>query len=488
MNRIEIAKARYQRTEDTQPQRYSPQRYSFDQSKHPRGQPKNAGQFAEAPHKTYNQARSESTGSSTKSRVNAARINAGIKSGVGSGGNSTENQQELNSLPPVLKSAIEDLGPLQRDEETPPPPGGYNPDPSLGKAARVGVPGDVVPPPPKRMPKLNNLTPEERNHEQAFAKMFESDPDGLVDKVLTRMQIPKGEPGYMGIDGPNVFGTDDVKMMYKPWEGSVGPDGKLSQETLDFRSTNNTALHQTANALAKKAFVTYLDSVVAKLPDDKKNVLVTAGGVAAGKGYAIENIGAVNAISKAAAATWDTAGEQNSTELDWVANECKKRNIKMTVVFVHANPASRWDNPKSGVIERAGKKGRMVDARLFADSYTYGARNFHKFATANAKDPNVDVVILDNTRPPIPDFDENGVRKIDKKTGEPAMRADIVELPQVPKEMLTMDPEKLYANCLESLDKSSASQAVKDGGSGGVGIWGPPKVRSNKKSIISQNR
>ena len=68
------------------------------------------------------------------------------------------------------------------------------------------------------------------------------------------------------------------------------------------------------------------------------------------------------------------------------------------------------------------------------------------------------------------------------------MKADIVELPQVPKEMLTMDPEKLYANCLESLDKSSASQAVKDGGSGGVGIWGPPKVRSNKKSIISQNR
>jgi hypothetical protein len=40
----------------------------------------------------------------------------------------------------------------------------------------------------------------------------------------------------------------------------------------------------------------------------------------------------------------------------------------------------------------------------------------------------------------------------------------------------------------ESLDKSSASQAIKDGGSGGVGIWGPPKVRSNKKSIISQNR
>ena len=148
----------------------------------------------------------------------------------------------------------------------------------------------------------------------------------------------------------------------------------------------------------------------------------------------------------------------------------------------------RRDGGQSAVIERAGKKGRMVDARLFADSYTHGARNFQKFATANANNPNVDVVILDNTRPPIPDFDENGVRKIDKKTGKPAMKPDVVELPRVPQQMLTMDPEKLYASCLESLDKSSASDAVKKGGSGGVGIWGPPKVRSNKKSIISRIR
>lgn len=61
------------------------------------------------------------------------------------------------------------------------------------------------------------------------------------------------------------------------------------------------------------------------------------------------------------------------------------------------------------------------------------------------------------------------------------MKADIVELPQVPREMLTMDPEKLYANCLESLDKSSASQAIKDGGSGGVGIWAPPQASQQQK-------
>lgn len=371
-------------------------------------------------------------------------------------------------------------------DTTSPPPGGYAPNPADGKAARVGVPGNSVPPPPKKIPQLNNLTPDERQIETQYAQMFEQDPDGMADKMIAAMANGMG-------DGPNIFATDEAKGLFPQWKGNKvpvidqatgqqkldkkgQPEFDLSPETKEFRSKYNTSMHQTANALAKRAFIRYMDTVVAKLPPDKKHILVTAGGVAAGKGFAIDNVEEVKRVSNMAAATWDSAGEQNSTELDWLAGECAKRGVKMTAVFVHSNPAETWENPDRGVIERAGKKGRMVDARPFADSYTYGAQNFHKFASQHKGNPNIDTMVLDNTRPPIPDMDpETGKQKLDKK-GQPAMKPDVQFLPQVPQEMLSMSPEHLYSRCLTALESAPAPQAVKDGGSAGVRIWGPPNT------------
>lgn len=350
-------------------------------------------------------------------------------------------------LPNTADNIVEEQ---QQQPTTPPPPGKvYNPDPAEGKAARVGVPGDVVPPPPKMVPRLPNLNPDERAIEHKFATMFETDPDGMAGQLVQAMQNGMG-------DGPNIFATDEAKGLLPEWKGSkvTGPDGKsdLSPETKAFRSKYNTALHQTANAVTKRAFMKYLDDVVTKLPDDQRQVLVTAGGVAAGKGYAIANVGAVNEISKLAAATWDSAGEQNSTELPWIAEECKKRGIKMTAVYVHSNPQETWENPARGVIERAGKKGRMVDARVFADSYTHGARNFHAFHQKYANDPSVRSVILDNTQ------------KV------PSM------LDAVPTQMLTMDPDALYSRCLTALEAPNVPEPVKQGGSAGTRIWGAPNA------------
>jgi hypothetical protein len=55
--------------------------------------------------------------------------------------------------------------------------------------------------------------------------------------------------------------------------------------------------------------------------------------------------------------------------------ECKKRGIRPTFLFVHADPAQSWP----GVVERAKGIGRMCDAQLFADSYAHGAKNFNAF-------------------------------------------------------------------------------------------------------------
>lgn len=349
--------------------------------------------------------------------------------------------------------AIQKLGPMN-SPTTPPPPGNvYSPDPSKGEAARVGVPGMHSPPPPSMDHyKLPNLNPEERAWEKKFADYFEANPDKVADEM-----IEKAGRQELGNDGPNFFGTDDAKNLLPEWVGTseVGPDGKkkLSDATRDFRSKFNTALHQTANAIAKKAFVKYLDTVVAKLPPEKQNVLVTAGGVASGKGWGISQVPEVKAVAENAGAVWDTAGEQNSTELPWVAEECRKRGFKMSAAYIHADPSITWENDKGGVISRATAKGRMVCARAYADSYGHGAKNFHAWAQSAKDDPNIQVAIIDNPR---------------------GAKAQL--LPEMPAKALEIDPEKLYANCLDVLADYKTFDAAKQGGSACVRYWGPPSA------------
>ena len=41
---------------------------------------------------------------------------------------------------------------------------------------------------------------------------FEADPDRATQEYRRRLALPKGDPGKIG-DGPNVFGTDDTKLL-----------------------------------------------------------------------------------------------------------------------------------------------------------------------------------------------------------------------------------------------------------------------------------
>lgn len=482
-------------------------RYEWDESKHHRGQPENRGEFGPGggggaavkakpnplkPHSdTYGQqhpAPEINKAPSPHAELMAAKLVA-HRAGVHPGA-APPTKPKPAAATPATAGVPPALKPIVNQPTTAPPPGKvYNPNPGKGHDARVGVPAMNVPPPPALIPRLPNLNPKERAVEHQFATQFEQNPDGMADQMIAAMAKGMG-------DGPNVFATDEAKNLFPAWQGKlmkvldpktgkqeINKKGKpvydINAATKSFRSQFNTSLHQTANGLAKRAFVKYLDTVVAKLPPERKNILVTAGGVAAGKGFAIENVPAVNALSKAAGATWDSAGEQNSTELPWLAEECKKRGITMTAVFVHSKPTETWENPDRGVMQRAAIKGRMVDARVFADSYTHGARNFQDFATnAAATMPHVKTIVLDNSRPPVPDMDANGIQKLDKK-GKPATKPDVQPLPQVPQEMLDMKPDQLYLRCLKTLATAPVPAVVKTGGARGVEIWGAPKASAH---------
>lgn len=254
-------------------------------------------------------------------------------------------------------------------------------------------------------------------------------------------------------------------MLNPDWNPSALKVGeKLDADTQKAMAKYNTAIHQTANALSKRAFVKYLDDVVSKYPqgDPRRSVLVTQGGCAAGKGSSLSRAedpdspykDVIPTASKVGA-VWDAAGEQNATENAWVLKECKARGIKAIFAYVYADPNDTWDAPDRGVIRRAERKGRMVDARLFADSYAEGARNMHEFHQKFKDDPDAAFIFIDN-----------------RKKGEPKLMAG------VPEAARSLDGEAIYAKAVRSLraSKDRLPKALVKGGLAGTGIWGPPEA------------
>lgn len=336
-----------------------------------------------------------------------------------------------------VKAPVQGPQPLheafKKESTTPPPPGkSYQPDVKSGKAARVGVPADKVPPPPALLP-LPNLTPHERRVEKKFMDAYNKNPDKMAKDFL-KLVTSTTKPGEAA-----TFGTDDAKALTNAWHD---PKMSLEQRSIN-RATLNTPLHQTANAIAKRAFLKHLDTL--KKGDE---VMVTVGGCGSGKGFAIKNVPLVLDMKKKAKAIFDSAGDQNATENPWVLKEAKKRGLKVNYVYVHADPYTQWAHPERGVVKRAGdpNDGRMVDAQVFADSYVMGAKNHQAFYEKNKNNKNANFVFLENA-------------------GTPKL------LPGIPKEALKLNVKKLTDFARKEVAKSSAPPHVKRGALMGARIW-----------------
>jgi hypothetical protein len=311
------------------------------------------------------------------------------------------------------------------------------------KAARVGIPGDAVLPPPK-LPRLQNLRDDEKHVEALLNDLVEKDP---AETAREFSEIAKADNW--------VFETDAAKSLMPQWtRPDLAPDerGKpVHPERAEFRGKYNAVIHQAANAIVKKAFLSRLDDI-AEMPEGDRKILVTSGGVAAGKGSILA---AKPELKKSVAATWDAAGEQNATENEWLMQECKKRGIKPTFVFVAADPKVSWP----GVIDRALKIGRMVDAQLFADSYAIGAKNFKAFHDKHKDD--ADFI-----------FGERRNRsKEDVAAGKDPVEVIIGD--SMPENALKLDPGEIYDYASKYIEdhKADVPNYIYDGATIGRRVW-----------------
>lgn len=255
-------------------------------------------------------------------------------------------------------------------------------------------------------------------------------------------------------DPPMKFETDAAKNLYKAWSG----EGQSPEDRANFRSTMNVALHQTANGIAKRAFLMHLDEMSDS--EKEKGLLVTVGGCGAGKGFALKTLSAngfTDFNAKLYGATWDSAGDQNATENPWLLEEASKRGIPVTYAYVSADPETSWADPERGVVQRAEspKDGRMVDAKVFADSYVIGARNHDTFSKAHQGEAKFVYV-------------QNG-KNIGKLSG-------------VPTSDLSRDRSKLHDFAVKTiLDRPNISPRVKRGALVGQRIW-PMGRRARQRS------
>ena len=154
------------------------------------------------------------------------------------------------------------------------------------------------------------------------------------------------------------------------------------------------------------------------------------------------------AIKQKAKVVWDSAGDQNATENTWIQQEAEKRGLKVNYAYVHADPKTQWAHPERGVVKRAGdpNDGRMVDAKVFADSYAVGAKNHQAFYENNKNNPNANFVFLENAGTP-------------------------KRLNGIPPEALGLNPQELAIFAAQTVKASGAPKHVQTGALQGMRIW-----------------
>ena len=287
----------------------------------------------------------------------------------------------------------------------------------INKDSRVGVPGDMDPSDIKTVPRLAQ-NPKQAKIENEFAKNWED--EGKREEALKK--ISEMEPFKFG-----TVETDAIKQLDANW----GDDGRLKELQkkkeagdisdsenkelngyLTYRQENNTLLHQTANVLAKEMLKRKL------MANPDAILLVTSGGCASGKGFFLENTDAIGkevdrpwgklkiedmtngsakklidgVLGNKNLVVWDAAGDQNSSELNWLANFGRNMTVVHTVGDAQANAA----NIKSGLVSRALQKGRMVDTTVYAESYSKGNENTSKFYRKNKNNSKIKFLKVEN--------------------------------------------------------------------------------------------
>lgn len=212
----------------------------------------------------------------------------------------------------------------------------------------------------------------------------------LLEAFATRIReggtVSEAGKAMLGaVHVPLKIETDEIKLMSPHFRGVKVDVGHSVYDGADAAKIGpavfNTALHPTATAIARLAVELALKSTDGPL-------VVMAGGVAAGKGFAAKK---ANFDDSDAAIVFDPDGESSQTFLETVENLAAENGNEVRMVGVVTDPVAAWLR----ALNRSFEEGRTVSETAFSHSHSVGVENM----ITNARELKArghDVVLIDN--------------------------------------------------------------------------------------------
>ena len=224
--------------------------------------------------------------------------------------------------------------------------------------------------------KAKNLSVEERQVEARFAKYLEE----YTDEAVKR---------YTGKYGKEI-NTDNVRELSTDYAPG-GPDAEDPATRLA-RTKWSAAVQEPSSAFAKEIYRRALQKTPA--PDQRKQVVFTAGGAGVGKTTSIQLIAGLSRAVDAAEMIYDTTLSNLKSSMDRVEQAVAAGRM-VSIIFVYRDPI---DSFVGGVLPRAEKMGRTLPLDVFLDTHIGAANVLEKIAAAYRGNDRVAIAVIDNSR------------------------------------------------------------------------------------------
>ncbi|MGH7768414.1 MAG: zeta toxin family protein [Candidatus Binatia bacterium] len=226
------------------------------------------------------------------------------------------------------------------------------------------------------IPKAKTLTPQEREVEARFAKHLEE----RTDEAIARYQAKYGKE----------INTDNARELSQDYAPG-GMDAEDSR-TRAARAKWSSAVHEPSSALTKEIYRRELKKAAA--PNERSQVVFTAGGAGSGKTTSIQQIAGLEHAVKAAQIIYDTTLSSLRSSLDRIA-QALEAGKTVSIIFVYRDPI---DSLVGGALPRAERNGRTLPLEVFLDTHLGAPEVLLKVAETYKNDKRVEIAIIDNSR------------------------------------------------------------------------------------------
>jgi hypothetical protein len=211
-----------------------------------------------------------------------------------------------------------------------------------------------------------SLNPHEKQIEQNASRMLMQDPHGAIQAY--RQANTK--------NGTTIYNVTQAKDLL--------PGYQTPQE----RTENGNALHEPASALADAAYEQH--AAEPTQPGKAGDVVILAGGRAAGKTTTLgDDLGPLYDSE----IVWDTH-LRDSGEVDKKIKTAFDNGRNVQAIWVDREPMDAYN----GMVERAGRSGRVLPISNFVDTHIDGPQNFLALAKKYANDDRINFGVIDNSR------------------------------------------------------------------------------------------